>query len=417
MKSNKFWAAAGRVLAAATVMIIVTLMLAPGAWAANTYKILYSFTGGTDGGGSDAGLILDAAGNLYGTTSGGGAYGFGTVFQMTPNSGGTWTETVLYSFAGGSDGANPYAGVIFDDGGNLYGTTMYGGNYGYGTVYELALNSGTWTESVLYTFTGGKDGAIPGGDVILDATGNLYGETNNGGVLGRGVVFQLTPNSGGSWTERVLHSFVGGSKDGSNPRYASLIFDAAGNLYGTTADKGVRCSYGGDWGTVFELMPSQDGKWKEKLLHHFLGRKSGCRPTGTLIFDQYGSLYGVASGGYVNTGNVFKLKLGANGKWNEQVLYRFAGGDDGAYPQGGVVFDTAGNLYGTTAAGQPAGQVFELIPDSQGRWTKQVLHYFQGGTDGANPAAGVVFDTTGNLYGTTANGGSSGASIVFEISP
>jgi uncharacterized repeat protein (TIGR03803 family) len=410
---NQFWTAASKVLAVAVVTLVVALVLAPGAWAASGYKVLYQFTGGTDGSQPLAGLILDASGNLYGTTPQGGAFGDGVVFKLTKNSDGSWTQSVLYSFAGGIDGATPYAEVTFDTSGKLYGTTQYGGPFSAGTIFQLAPNSdGTWTESVLYRFTGGRDGANPLSGVIFDSGGSLYGSTYYGGASGSGVVYKLTPNSDGTWTEKVLHTFTG-SKDGGNPYFGNLIFDAAGNLYGPTVQGG---GFGG--GVVYKLTPNADGTWTEIVLHSFTGGNDGMIPSGTLIFDSAGHLYGVAQGVNGNYGNVFKLTLGAKGKWADQVLYQFQGDEDGAYPVGGVILDIAGNLYGTTNAGfnsrGGAGQLFKLVPGRAG-W-KKLAYLFEGPPqDGANSTAPVVFDAAGNLYGTAYDGWGTGCcGVVFE---
>ncbi len=307
-------------LRAALAIFAVTL-LATRAWADTHEKVLFNFNR-TDGAYTFAGLIFDAAGNLYGTTVGGGTYaycsdgyGCGTVFELTPTAGGGWTEQVLYNFGNGTDGVNPYDGLIFDAAGKLYGTTPNGGTYGYGTVFELTpTESGGWTETVLHSFcsqTDCTDGEAPQAGLIFDTLGNLYGSTTAGGTYtsncnyGCGTVFELTPTGGGAWTEQVLHSFGNGT-DGYYP-FAGLIFDAAGNLYGTTWAGGT---YG--WGTVFELTPTGGG-WTETVLHSF----------------------------------------------NDN-------GTDGILPEAGLIFDAIGNLYGTTpsggAEGEYGGTVFELTP-------------------------------------------------------
>ncbi len=414
MKTNKFWAAISKGLAVTAATLIMAAMLAPGAWAAGKYKVLYKFTGGTDGSQPLAGLILDASGNLYGTTYQGGPSGDGTVFKLTKNSDGSWTETVLYSFAGGTDGATPYAGVTFDASGNLYGTTYSGGAFSAGAVFQLAPNSdGSWTESLPYSFTGGSDGANPFAGVIFDASGNLYGATYLGGASGDGAVYKLTPTSGGAWTESVLHTFTGG-QDGSNPEFGNLIFDLTGNLYGTTQYGG-----GSGAGVVYKLTPNSDGTWTESVIYAFAGR-NGAEPAGSLTFDSVGRLYGTTqSGDDEGLGGVFKLTLGAKGIWHERVLYRFHGNQDGAYPVGGVVLDTAGNLYGTTNAGinthGGVGQLFKLVPH-RGLWKKYVPHYFEGPPrDGGDSLAPVVFDAAGNLYGTAYDGWNTGCcGVVFE---
>ncbi len=429
MKRNRFWTAVSKVLAVTAVTLIMASILAPGAWAAGKYKILYNFSGGTDGGAPDAGLILDASGNLYGTTQIGGAYGDGTVFELTKNSNGSWTESVLYSFAGGSDGATPVDYVTFDANGNLYGTTQYGGDYSAGTVFQLVPHSGgTWTESVLYSFTGGSDGANPWYGVIFDAKGTLYGVTSGGGTQSMGAVYMLTPNSDGNWTYGPLHSFTGGT-DGSYPLYGgNLTFDTAGNLYGATSD-GVdawgNCPSSKDCGSIFELTPNSNGTWTEQVIFRFLGDTkgaSGRKPLSPLIFDSAGRLYGHACGGGGWYGGVFRLTPTKNGRWNQSVLHAFKGNQDGAYPGDKIAFDAAGSLYGTTDLGEDLngnccyGQVYKLIPHSQG-WSKQALQFTGPPQDGSNPGTGVVLDTAGNLYGTTSNGGTSGNGVVFEITP
>jgi uncharacterized repeat protein (TIGR03803 family) len=423
MQSNQFWAAAGKMLAVVAVALLVVLMLVPGASAARKYKVLYRFSGGVDGGQPNAGLIFDGAGNFYSTTYQGGTYGNGVVFELTPNSDGSWTESVLYSFTGGSDGGTPYSALTFDTKGNLYGTTGAGGAYGYGTVFQLTPTGGSWTETVIYSFTGGSDGANPWYGVTFDAAGILYSATSAGGVQGQGVVYKLTPNTDGSWTYGLLHSFTGG-QDGSYPLYGgSLTFDTAGNLYGATSD-GVDpwgyCPSGNDCGSIFEMTRQSDGSWKELVIFRFDG-SHGLKPLSPVIFDSAGRLYGTASGGGGFYGTAFKLTRGAKGKWTETVLHEFGGDQDGAYPAGGVVFNKAGALFGTTALGEDlnghccVGQVFGLR-HAKGEWNKWALHRFQDAPkDGANSSAPVVFDAAGNLFGTVENGGSSGNGVVFEM--
>ncbi len=424
-RNYKSWFAVSKVLTVITLTLIMASMLTPSAW--GQYKILYNFTGGADGSQPYDAFILDTSGNLYGTTTAGGASGNGAVVKLTKNSDGSWTESVLYSFAGGTDGANPQSEVTFDASGNLYGTTWSGGNFSAGTVFQLVPNSsggGTWTENVLYSFTGGSDGANPEYGVILDAKGNLYGATSGGGTQGMGVVYKLAPNSDGKvWTYSALHSFTGGN-DGSYPLYqGKLTFDTAGNLYGATSD-GVDafgdCPSGNDCGSIFELTPQSNGSWKEQVIFRFNG-DYGVKAVSPVIFDSAGSLYGNAGGGGDNYGVAFKLTLGTNGTWSEDVLHVFQGNQDGAYPNGNIAFDKAGNLYGTTGLGEDLdgaccyGQVFELIPGPQG-WTKSALHRFTGPPgDGSTTGSGVVLDAAGDVYGTTNNGGTSGNGVVFEI--
>jgi uncharacterized repeat protein (TIGR03803 family) len=347
---------------------VVQLKLgAGGKW---SEKVLYSFCavkGCADGKAPNAGVISDAAGNLYGTTASGGAYGGGTVFRVTPHAGGKWTETVLHSF-NGTDGRDPLGSLIFDAGGNLYGTTYLGGaNTDNGTVFELTPGAGdTWTEKVLYSFcavTGCLDGTYPGAGVILDSRGNLYGTTfegGTGGYGGFGTVFELSPRAGGKWTEKVLHSFndTNNSTDGSYP-WDSLVLDAAGDLYGTTArggaGRGFNCFYNAGCGTVFKLTSGANGKWTEKVLHSF--HNNGIDGYGTeanLVFDAAGNLYGTTElGGSHDNGAIFQLKPGTNGKWQEKVIYSL--GQHGIEPWGGLIFDTGGNMYGTTLQGGNPG--------------------------------------------------------------
>ena len=399
MTYKKFLGAASVAL---MIVIILTLMLAPVAWAASKFKVLYRFhkANGFD---TLAGLIFDAAGNLYGTTEGGGASGGGTVFKLAPNQDGSWTESVLHSF-NGSDGSGPFAGLIFDAAGNLYGTTYYGGAFRYGNVFKLAPNQdGSWTESVLHSFNG-SDGSGPEAGLIFDAAGNLYGTTVGGGASGYGTVFKLAPNQDGNWTESVLHSFNG--SDGANP-LASLIFDAAGNLYGTT--------YGGasGYGTVFKLAPNQDGSWTESVLHSFNG-SDGSDPEAGLIFDAAGNLYGTTEhGGASDDGTVFKLAPNQNGSWTESVLHRFL-----ATGAAGLIFDAAGNLYGTASSGGPAngGVAFKLSPNQDGSWAYRSVHVFQG-NPALYPHGGLVLGSAGTLYGTTYSCTVVCRGVVYQITP
>jgi len=388
-------------------------------------KVLHSFGSGADGNEPEYGsLILDGAGNLYGTTTYGGAYGCGTVFELSPSEGGGWTETVLHSFnSNGTDGWYPQTGLIFDPAGNLYGTTTYG--QGYGAVFEMSPSEGGgWTEKVLYNFTGPYDGRGPRG-LIFDSAGNLYGTTDNGGIYcslyqGCGTVFELTPTGGGNWTETVLHSFGSGT-DGINP-LAPLILDAAGNLYGTTSAGGTD----GFYGTVFEMSPSEGGGWTETVLYSFGHLPDGEGPwTGALTFDAAGNLYGTTiGGGAYRVGTAFELTPNGSGSWTETVLHSFGGGNgnvaDGVEPLGGLIVDSAGNLYGTTSQGGSHGQgtVFELAPNRSGGWTETLLHNFIiNGTDGTYPFAGLIFGAAGNLYGTTALSGTYGGGTAFELTP
>jgi uncharacterized repeat protein (TIGR03803 family) len=392
------------------LLVLVTLVFDASSWGAS--KTLFEFTVGKgDGLRPLAGLIFDQSGNLYGTTSRGGAHGGGTVFKLTPNGDGTWTESVLYSFKAGNDGASPHAGVIFDQAGNLYGTTAVGGPSNAGTVFKLTPNGGRWTESVLYGFSGGSDGSQPEAGLILDAGGNLYGTTVGGGAHAGGTVFKLTPNA----TESVLYSFCSVTKcrDGMGPA-AGLIFDQAGNLYGTTRLTGPKGN-----GVVFKLAPNAQGGWTESVLHSFTGGNDGSQPVGGLIFDASGNLYGTTwLGGIHLAGIAFKLTPNANGTWKETVLRSFTRSTGGGNPAAGLIFDQPGNVYGTTMLGGPHGHgvAFKLTPTAQGAWHETVLVYFDGHL-GVFPHGDLILDAAGNLYGTTFGLGSFFQGSVFEITP
>lgn len=335
-----------------------------GAW---TESVLYSFKGGTqDGATPHDSVLMDSAGNLYGTTiSGGGGQctgGCGIVFQLAPGPNGSWTETMVHRFAGGTDGAAPFSNVILDAAGNLYGATTAGGAGGKGTIYKLTpAGPGVWHETVLYSFKGSPDGSAPYGAPVFDAAGNLYGTTYSGGTANLGTVYKLNHQSNGSWSESVLHSFHG-SSDGTD-LFEGLIIDAAGNLYGAAETGGsANC------GVVFRLSPNGSG-WSETILHTFLGVTAldGENPN-AVIFDSAGNLYGTTVGGGVyNPGTIFKMTPQPSGQWTETDLYSFTGGNDGAYPSAGLVMDSAGKLYGTTLWGGPAGDTtggvaFEFTP-------------------------------------------------------
>jgi uncharacterized repeat protein (TIGR03803 family) len=384
---------------------------------------LYNFAGGSDPKTPYAGLIFDKSGNLYGTSELGGTNNQGTVFEITPNSNGSWSETILYNFTGSTDGGQPYGSLVFDSAGNLYGTTNFGGSanctQGCGTVFKLTPGSGGWTESVIYTFTGASDGREPYARLLSDATGNLYGTTLLGGTVnstctsGCGTVFKLTKGSSG-WTESVLYAFQGAA-DGASP-YDGLAFDTAGNLYGTANAAGASAS-----GVIFKLTPGSSG-WTESIVHSFRGGYDGKFPYGDLIFDPAGNLYGTASqGGGQGYGVVFELTPNQNGHLKEIVLHSFAN-TPSANPVAGLAMDPAGNLYGTTLAGASqtycgagCGTLFKLSPISTGGWTYKVLHVFGLGTDGYHPTGDLVLDSTGNIYGTTQAGGAEGTGLIFEI--
>ena len=410
----------------ALAAIAVSLLLTGAHVAAQTETVLYNFDN-TYGDSPQAGVIFDKAGNLYGTAISGGTLpdAAGTVFELMHTSGGSFTPVALEDF--GINAGRPYGGVIFDGAGNLYGATSYGGPAASGMVYELTPQAGGgWAETVLYSFTGGADGGGPIGSLVFDSAGNLYGATTTGGLGSGGVVYELMPQAGGGWTEKVLHNFSN-SKDGAG-LMSGVILDGSGNVYGTTFRGGI----GHGSGIAYELSPQAGGEWKETILYSFgQGKYDGENPFASLVLDAAGNLYGTtnAGGQYVGNGTVFELSPHAGGGWTETILHSFAlNGHDGIKPFGSLIFDSAGNLYGTTSQGGIygsgasfiGGTVFKLTPESDGSWTEQVLHNFGNGTDGSYPMDGLIFDSSGNLYGTTYYGGTSGGypgdGAVFEIS-
>jgi len=379
-------------------------------------KKLHNFGSGMDGSAPYSSLVWDAAGNLYGTTSLGGVHGAGTVFKMMPNQSGAWTEKVLHNFGDGMDGQKPYGSLIWDADGNLYGTTEAGGVYAKGTVFELSPNgSGGWTEKVLHNFglyTG--DGASPNGGLVRDASGRLYGTTVAGGHYDTGTVFRLTPDGSGGWAEHILHNF-GSGMDGQSPK-AGLVWQTGNKFYGTTSAGGA---YGK--GTVFEIS-NTNGPWRETILHNFgLYPTDGVEPAAGLILDSSGNLYGTTNGGGgQNFGTVFELKPSQSGAWTEQVLHNFGVAMDGRNPRGSLVMDAGGSLYGTTYAGGVYGKgtVFMMIPSQSGQWTEQTQHNFGlYSGDGNEPCGSLILDSSGDLYGTSVGGANFSGGTVFEITP
>lgn len=385
---------------------------------AQTFTVLHSFTGAGDGALPDAGLTADLAGNLYGTTSYGGRQNMGAIFKMTHRPSG-WALTTLYSLSGGSDGAQPIGGVIFGRDGSLYGTASSGGSnacdFGCGTVFNVkpqprACNATAcpWQETTLYQFANAGQGD-PWGNLLFDAAGNIYGTT----IGSSGTAYELTPGTEG-WNYRLLH-FFSFTSPASRP-YGGVISDPAGNLYGTTFNGGNdQCYQMASCGTVFELSPA-GSSWRLKVLHDFDGSDGG-NPISGLIFDRFGNLYGNTT-----SGAVFTLTP-SGGNWTFSVLYQLPGPcglPPGSLcgPWGPLAMDADGALYGTTYAtgAYGYGNVFKLTP-SNGSWNYTDLYDFTNGNDGSYSTAGVTIDASGNLYGTTTLGGSSGSGVVFEITP
>lgn len=304
------------------------------------------------------GLIEDSSGNLYGTTFRGGAYNAGTIFKLAA---GNWAYSTLWVFGGAGDGASPTGDLTIDSAGNLYGTTDYGGSSGFGAAFKLTPSGGSWSETILHVFQGGNDGTYPGGGLLLDSYGNLFGTTSaGGGAANGGTVYELSP-SGGGWTEKVIHRFAGGS-DGVNPAAVTLIEDPQGRLYGTT-------QWGGTYnmGVVFALSCCRDGFWNEQILHNLGGGSDGNIPWSGLTWGlDYNTLYGTTPGGgvYCNCGTLYKLSWNGT-SWNETVVFSFGGyGSDGLYPSGAVIRDQNGSLYGTTEEGGTGGYgtVYKITP-------------------------------------------------------
>ncbi|HEY3776502.1 MAG TPA: choice-of-anchor tandem repeat GloVer-containing protein [Rhizomicrobium sp.] len=398
---------------------------------AGTEKVLYAFQGGTDGAQPWAVPTLGADGNLYGTTLVGGAGGVGTVYELVHTKNG-WTEKVLYSFTGGSDGGWSYGGVVLDSKGNIYGGTRSGGSNNCGVVYELSPGKlGKWTEKVLYSFPGNQDcEGGPMGALTFDGNRNLYGTTVGdspcGGYYYYGTVFELRRATNG-WKERDLHDFCG--SDGDGPTYGQLVLDSVGNLYGTSGFGGS-----GGLGVVFELSPAARHRWTFTTIHSFTDDEGGVADGGLMI-DAGGNLYGAAvdGGGPDGYGSIYKFSPQAGGAWSESTPYLLNGSPDGNGPFQNPVMDTKGNLFGTTYNGgdiadcwDACGIIYELVPQKNGTWSESVVYDFatlSSGADGYAPVAGLIRDSKGNFYGTTTKGGAvSGlrpcdCGVVYEFTP
>jgi len=405
-----------------------------GAYAtAAKYEVLYRFQGASDGSQPTGSLVVDALGNLYGTTAEGGSgqcqmnqqvVGCGTVFELSPPAGKNkyWTKTVLYDFQG-PDGNSPSA-LIADSAGNLYGVTEFGGNGqcnnwqipGCGTVFELSPAAGAWTETILYNFQGSSDGELPAVALVSDSAGNLYGTTMLSDGSGPGVVFELSPPGAGDgqWTEAVLFSGYGNRVP--NDLYASLILDQKGDLYSTSVFGGTY-----DAGTVFELRrpETKGGAWTEINLYSF---DNGDGPVSPVIFDSKGNLYGTLFAGGL-WGEVFQLSppRKKGGAWTENVLYSFGGGTAGLDPFSGLIFDQSGNLYSNTYGDDGTnpivfGTVYKLIRRANSSWGESLLHEFED-HPAEFPVGKLVFGSQGELYGATAAGDTAApGGVVFRLS-
>jgi uncharacterized repeat protein (TIGR03803 family) len=378
--------------------------------AGSRYKILHAFSGKPDGGGVYAGLAIDNQGSLYGTTCCGGAYGYGTVFELTPSSGGKWTETILHNFCKDfprcKDGALPSTTPVLDSAGNVYGTSN-------SATFEMKRKADGWSFLVLC------DCVTPS---VFDAAGNLYG-IGGPGTHNAGAVAELSPGADG-WKETLLYSFCSwppNCRDGEPPEWG-LSWDAAGNLYGTT-------EFGGDHGApecnpncgvVYQLQALGGGDWKYHRIHSFAASANdGVLPQYGVTVDPKGNVYGTTLYSVSTSGTVYELSPQQDGQWKETILYNFPNPEKyGGAPAGGVTFDNLGNLYGTASAGGDpncdCGVVFKMTPQANGKWSYTVLHRFQG-TDGVGPGYNLIFDKDyKHLYGTTVEGG---YGVVYEITP
>jgi uncharacterized repeat protein (TIGR03803 family) len=371
---------------------------------AQSFSVIHNFTGGSDGANPLGGFFI-AGGELYGTASSGGSSGVGVVFRLNTSG----EETVLHEFSGGTDGANPQGRLVMDKAGNFYGTTNTGGVSNAGTVFKVTRKG---VETVLYSFTGKPDGANPVAGLAIDKAGNLYGTTTAGGASGNGTVFKLAvpTETGGEWAEQVLYSFAAGT-DGNTP-IGGVTFDASGNLYGTTSAGGTD----GD-GTVFELTPSTP-RWTENILHNFQLGSDGGVPYAGLVLDGetlYGATTEGGEGGQNGGGTLFKL-TNANGAWTFNELYGLSGwGISGSYRN---LLMVGGKIYATTHCdGQNnAGTVYEMSL-SGGSWNYTPLYVFTGGSDGLFSISNLVADNKGNLYGVTLGGGAYGSGVAFKVTP
>jgi len=412
----------GRLFAWAAALAIVLALAAvmTESAQAQTYSVIYNFTGGVDGAAPMAGLTQFGVTSFYGTANFGGIKGgpcgnngCGVVYRLNNGQSG-WTVTALYSFMGGADGQNPQtANVAFGPDGALYSSTFLGGGGcsgpGCGTVFKLwppqNRLSTSWVETIIHRFNN-AEGAGPVGAPVFDHNGNLDGATNAGGLKNGGVIYQL--NQSNDWNEQVLFHPYGYPGSG-------VTMDHAGNLYGTTFNGGNNLH-----GSVYRLTPSGSG-FTSTDLYDFTDGNDGGFPKAGVILDQAGNIYGATTtGGSGNGGTVFELSF-QNGHWVNNVLYSFANHSNGRVisgPVGNLVMDSAGNLYGTTFSdgAHGFGAVFKLT-SSSGGWTYTSLHDFTNGSDGGFPYSNLVIDQQGNLYGTASSGGASGAGVVFEITP
>jgi len=383
---------------------------------AQTTNVIFSFEE-DEGEYADTDLETDSAGNIYGTTVLGGEAGGGTVFKLSPTVNG-WKHEIVYSFTGGADGGEPYKGVTLDHAGNLYGTAVTGGSGscegGCGVAYKITNIGGTWTQSVIHAFSGGDDGSGPGARLTVDRKGNVYGMAPTGGAYGFGTIYKIRPLRDGTWNFQVIHAFTGGGDGGTGS--AGRMIVRKGHLFGAATTGGT---YGS--GVIFELAPRGMGDWHFETIYSFRGQPDGSFPYGALLFDPSGNIYGTTYyGGENGVGSVYKLSPRHHGEWAENVLYSFQEGSDGSYPISNLVFGGPGNvnLYGTTSeGGSGSGTIFKLTPSGNGHWNETVVHTFNGPPDGAFAYNGMVIDRSGNFYGATVHGGDDDDGSIYQFTP
>ncbi|MBU6296225.1 MAG: PEP-CTERM sorting domain-containing protein [Planctomycetes bacterium] len=391
-------------------VVIATSFAAPAG--SQTLTTLYNFTT-SSGGFAESGLAFDTAGNLVGTRAVGEANPAGSVFRLSGNGGGGYSYSSLFDF-NGTNGSTPQAGVIIDSAGNIFGTTAGGGANGRGTVYRLSDNgAGGYAHTILFNFTNTPaTGRAPAATLMADANGHLYGTTTLGGASPAiGNVFRLANDGAGNYTHSTLHSFT--VPTAGTGRRSSLIVDAGGNLYGTTEIGGSSAG-----GTVYRLANNGAGGYNYAALANFGGPSGGRQPASGLIADAAGSLYGVTfAGGTFNNGTVFKVSDNGAGGYTTTILHNF-NHTNGGSPLGGLIADAVGNLFGTTYGGGgefAPGTVFRLSDNGAGGYTHTVLYTF-GGSNGIKPYGDLIADDEGNLYGMTQFGGANDSGTIFRIS-
>jgi uncharacterized repeat protein (TIGR03803 family) len=392
---------------------VAALLLATVAAHAVNERVIYNLPGGSAGGSNPySKLIVTASGLIYGTAASGGVKNYGTIFELNPKAGGGWNARTIHFFKGGSEGTTPIGSIVFDAAGNLYGVTSANGG---GTVYQLSPNgNGSWTLHTIYSFQGYPNANTPYAGLTIDASGNLYGTTNSGGANGVGAIYKLSPNGDGTWTESLLYSLGSFSGDGEYT-WAEPVFDAAGNIYGTTVLGGT---YGS--GTVYKLSPNSDGTWTEKVLYSFTGQSDQGIPKAAVWLDSSGNVFGTASAdGTSQAGGVFELSPNSDGSYTEKTLHIFGGLKDGERPFSGLTPDATGNLYGTTYIGGAigAGCVYRMHAGAGGSWSENVVYSFTGATDGNAPGIGVTLGNGGVFYGGTSDGGSAQMGVIYALKP